>query len=88
MTVQAMLAETEHDVLAWREEGYIGVDMESAVFFAVSDHFKVPSAALLSVTDHLVKRELVTDASFELLREQRLMARKENYRSAFQTLLE
>lgn len=54
MTVQAMLGETEEDVLRWSKEGYDAVDMESGVIFAVSNFFKVPSAALLYIADNLI----------------------------------
>ena len=88
MTVQAMLAETKEDVDSWSDQGYLAVDMESATVFAVSDHFHVPSAALLYVADNLIKNELVTDGAFELLRAQRIALRKENYEIALKTLIE
>jgi purine-nucleoside phosphorylase len=87
MTVQAMLAETKEDVDKWNAEGYMGVDMESATVFAVSNHFNVPSAALLYVADNLIKNELTTDDSFAALKEQRMNIRKENYEVAFRVLL-
>ena len=71
ITVQAMMAETREDVDTWIGKGYAGVDMESATVFAVSNHFNVPSAALLRVADNLAKNELVTDVSYESLRAQR-----------------
>ncbi len=88
MTVQAMLGETEGDVKEWSRQGYIGIDMESATLFAVSAHFSVPAAALLYVADNLAKNELVTDAGFALLREQRRTIRKENYIAALKILAE
>lgn len=88
MTVQAMLAETKDDVDGWAREGYSGVDMESATLFAVSRHFAVPSAALLSVADHLLKDELVTDPGHEALRAQRTAIRKENYVIALKAILD
>jgi len=87
MTVQAMLGETKEDVENWLANGYCGVDMESATFFAVSNHFKVPSAALLYVADNLVKKELVTDEHYQELRKDRLRAKRENYRIALKTVL-
>jgi purine-nucleoside phosphorylase len=88
VTVQAMLAETKEDVDRWANEGYSGIDMESATMFAVSNHFNVPSAALLYVADNLIKNQLTTDESFELLRTQRTSIRKENYEIALRTLLQ
>jgi purine-nucleoside phosphorylase len=88
MTVQAMLAETKEDVDTWNSQGYVGVDMESATMFAVSNHFNVSSAALLYVADNLIKNELTTDDSFIALKEQRANIRKENYKTALKVLLE
>jgi purine-nucleoside phosphorylase len=87
MTVQAMLAETKEDVDTWNSQGYVGVDMESATMFAVSNHFNIPSAALLYVADNLIKNELTTDDSFAVLKEQRVNIRKENYEIALKVLL-
>ena len=55
MTVQAMLAETEEDVQNWSKAKFDGVDMESGVIFAVSNYFKIPSAAMLYIADNLIK---------------------------------
>lgn len=54
ITYQAMLSETWDDVVAWSEEGYGGVEMEAATVFAVSNHFEVPSAAILRIGDNLI----------------------------------
>lgn len=88
ITVQAMLGESQEDVEKWVKEGYSGVDMESATFFAVSNHFNVPSAALLLVADNLITNELVDDPGYETLRTQRMITRKENYKIAFKVILE
>lgn len=58
VTCQAMMGETLEDVTEWQKEGYLGVEMESSTFFAISNHFNVPSTALLHVSDNLVKNEL------------------------------
>lgn len=88
MTVQAMLAETKGDVDKWASENYSAVDMESATVFAVSNHFNVPSAALLYVADNLVKNQLTTDDEFKLLKTQRIAIRKENYEITLKVLLQ
>lgn len=88
ISVQAMLGETESDVLDWKNMGYIGVDMESATLFAVSHHFEVPAAALLYVADNLIKNELVGGQSYEAFRAQRLKTKKENYEIALKVALE
>ncbi|MCA9350504.1 hypothetical protein H6794_01910 [Candidatus Nomurabacteria bacterium] len=64
MTCQAMLAETEDDVKVWSEQGYYGVEMEASTLFAVSNHFGVPSAAILRVGDNLIENETVHSESF------------------------
>ncbi len=63
-TCEAMLAEDETDIKEWAENGYVGVDMESATFFSVSNHFGVPSAAILRTGDNLIESERVIDVSY------------------------
>lgn len=87
ITVQAMLAETKEDVVSWKNDGYLCVDMESAIVFSVSKHFNVPAAALLYVADNLIKNELTTDETFSSFREKRIIAKKENYLAALKLLL-
>jgi purine-nucleoside phosphorylase len=38
--------------------------MEAAAFFAVSNHFNVPSAAVLRIADNLIENETVHSESF------------------------
>jgi len=87
MTVQAMLAESKEDVDNWSKGGYVAVDEESSTVFAVSNHFSVPSAALLYVADNLIRNELVSDVSYESLREKRMAIKAENYEVAIRTIL-
>ncbi len=87
VTVQAMLAETKEDVDLWASQGYSGVDMESATHFAVSSHFGVSAAALLYVGDNLIKNQLVTDDSYDLLKSKRSAIRQENYEIALKALI-
>ncbi len=54
ITCQAMMAETWEDIQQWSNDGYYGVEMESATVFAVSNHFKRSSVALLVIGDNLV----------------------------------
>ena len=65
VTCQATLAETFEGVQEWSNQGYSGVEMESATVFAVSNHFKVPSAAIVYIVDNLIKQETVLDKGFE-----------------------
>jgi len=46
ITCQAMIGETLEDVQWWSNEGYFGVEMESATLFSVSKHFGVAAAAI------------------------------------------
>lgn len=55
MGCQAMMGKTWEDVKSWSEAGYSGVEMETAVFFAVSNHFKVPCGALIYISDNLIR---------------------------------
>lgn len=54
-TCEVMFAETAEDVQAWSKAGYLGVEMEAAMLFALSNYFQVPSAALLYVADNLIE---------------------------------
>ncbi len=55
VTCQAMIGETMDDIRSWSRDGYFGVEMEASTVFAVSNHFKVPSAASLYVGDNLIE---------------------------------
>ncbi len=87
VTNQAMMAETLEDVRTWSDQGYLGVEMEAATVFAVSNHFAVPSGAILFVGDNLIKGETVLDASFKDKRHLREAAEAEQYRAALAELL-
>ena len=65
VTCQAMMAETWEDIQQWSNDGYYGVEMEAATVFAVSNHFKRSSAALLVIGDNLVKEKTVLDVNYE-----------------------
>jgi len=88
ITVQAMMGETLEHIKQWQLEGYYGVEMEAATVFAVSNHFKVPTTALLLVGDNLVKGETVHSEGYENTREMRAKAKQEQYRVTFQELLQ
>lgn len=71
ITFQAMLAETWDDIQYWAEQGYAGVEMEAATVFAVSNHFSVPSAAVLIIGDNLIEEQTVVDVNYENSRAKR-----------------
>lgn len=87
ITCQAMMGEQLQDIKDWSAEGYFGVEMEAATVIAVSNHFKVPSTALLIVGDNLIKGEAVGGEGYENARAFREGARSEQYRVAIEELL-
>jgi purine-nucleoside phosphorylase len=79
MTCQAMMAETEDDVIDWSRQGYCGVEMESSTVFAVSNHFNVPAAAVLRIADNLVVNETVHSESFQNNKNERIKITQKIY---------
>ncbi len=86
ISIQAMLAETREDVELWKKEGYAGVEMECAGLFAVAQHFGVPAATALYVTDNLVQNTLVTDNHYKETLSNRESARHRLYTASLKTL--
>lgn len=86
ITVQAMMAETLTDVKNWSEEGYVGVEMETAIVFAISNHFKIPSSAIFYVSDNLIRGQRVGDEQHTNEKELRLKLAEELYRVAILVL--
>jgi len=87
VTCEVMLAETAEDVQQWSEEGYLGVEMEAATMFALSKHFKVPSAALLTVADNLIEETTFFHDVYDDTKEVRENARRVRYEAALTELL-
>ena len=87
VTCQAMLAETQEDINRWKSEGYLGVEMESSTFFAVSNHFNVPSTAIIHVADNLVQNELVGTEKYIEKKELREMIKIYKYEIIFNSIL-
>lgn len=87
VTVQALYAETDEIIAEWSKAGYGSVDMETATFFAVCNHFDKPAAALLQVFDNLIEDQSMYATSEVVLAamQQRRIA---NYKVAIQTLME
>jgi purine-nucleoside phosphorylase len=88
ITCQAMMAETWDDIQKWSNEGYYAVEMEAATVFAVSNHFKVSSAALLVIGDNLVQEKTVLDVNYEAGGDTRQQIRREMLAEALQYLLD
>lgn len=79
ISIQAMMAETSEDVAKWSREGYVGVDMETATLFAVCNHFNVPVASLMFVSDNMAFEETVLAVSYEKQKEKRSLVKKAIY---------
>ncbi len=84
---QAMMGETFDDVQSWSIQGFYGVEMETATVFAVSNHFNIPSAALLYVSDNLIKGQVVGDNSHLKEKEAREKVKREVYKSGLRVLI-
>ena len=87
ITVQAMMGETWDDVKSWSESGYYGVEMETATVFSFSKCFNVPSAALLYVSDNLIKGQTVGDDSHIQQKEIREKLKNDVYKIGLVTLI-
>lgn len=87
VTCEAMLAETKEDVEIWSKEGYFGVEMETSTVFAVSNHFNIPAASLVYVTDNLVKGQVVGDESHNNQKELRYQKAQKMYDVAVKVML-
>lgn len=87
MTCQAALMESEDDVQRWSQEGFVGVEMESATVFAVSNYFKVPCSAILFIADNIVKNESLFGEEFERKKSKLDKARFETFKVAFEEIL-
>ena len=60
-TTPAFMAEKWEDILRWEAQGYAGVEMEAATTFAVAQHFGVPSACLIHLSDNLIEERHLLD---------------------------
>ena len=87
ITCQGMLGETPEDIKKWSEEGYLGVEMESSTFFAVSNSFNVPSVAVMHISDNLVKNILYGGEELEKNREFRNKIRVYKYEKIMDNIL-
>jgi len=87
ITCQGMLGETPEDIKKWSEEGYLGVEMESSTFFAVSNSFNVPSVAVMHISDNLVKNILYGGEELEKKREFRNKIRVYKYEKIIDNIL-
>ncbi|MDQ6984695.1 MAG: hypothetical protein Q9M91_07030 [Candidatus Dojkabacteria bacterium] len=87
ITCQATLGESWEDIMSWSKHGYVGVEMETATFFAVSRYFDIPSTALLYISDNLIEKETVNSTSHQNMSELRNQVRLHNYKLGLSTIL-
>ena len=87
ITNQAMMGETWDDVKSWSDNGYYGVEMETATIFSVSKHFNVPSAALLYVADNLINGQAVGSESHINQKEKREEVKSDVYKAGILILM-
>ena len=87
ISCHAMLGETFDDIKSWSMQGYYGVEMETTTLFAVSKHFNVPSAAILFVSDNLIKGQMAYDKSHVEQKDVRNIVKIDVYKIAIETML-
>ncbi len=87
-TCETILAETAQDVTEWSAAGYLGVEMEAALTFAVGRHFGIPAAAALYVADALVTEVGFLDPDYTDSAAARSHARQVQYDAALAELLQ
>lgn len=88
VTCEVMLAETAEDIQEWSKEGYLGVEMEAATMFALSKHFKVPAAAILTIADNLIEETTFFHSAYDDTKAIRENARRMRYEAALTELLD
>ena len=82
-----MMAETKEDVDNWSKQGYYGVEMEASTVFAISNHFNVPSAAVVMIADNLITEESVIDEDYQESRELRRETSKDILTESLKVLI-
>lgn len=87
-TCEVMFAETAEDIKQWSNQGYLGVEMEAAMIFALSNSFGIPSASILYVADNLIEDVTIFHDSYETSREAREKAKLLKYTAVVAELLD
>lgn len=83
LTTTAMLAETPSIIQNWSDNGYFGVDLETATTLSVAQSFGTKSGAILYLDDHIIAGRHVLEVSEE---EERL--KEKGREGVFRTALE
>lgn len=87
MTCQGAMMEGWDDIERWSKEDYVGVEMESATLFAVSNYFKVPSSAILFIADNLIKKETLYGENFQAIGAKLKESKFQTFKAAFEEVL-
>lgn len=88
VTCEMIMCETKEDIENWSKAGYLGVEMEAALVFAISNHFNIPSAALLNIGDNLVGGSTFFSKDFVEMDDIREKSRRITIKAALEELLE
>ena len=86
-TCEVLFAETASDVAEWSKQGYLGVEMEAALVFALSSYFGIPAAAILYVADNLIEDITMFHDEYEMSRAVREQSKQLKYHAAISELL-
>jgi purine-nucleoside phosphorylase len=87
-TCEVMFAETAEDVRTWSKQGYLGVEMEAALIFALSKSFGIPAASILYVADNLIEDITIFHESYDTSKAAREKAKLLKYTAVLAELLE
>jgi purine-nucleoside phosphorylase len=87
-TCEILYAETKEDVEAWSKAGFLGVEMEAALFFAASKHFNIPSVALFYVADNLIESQTLLSEKHVKTKVKREQAQKMQYEIGLELIIE
>ena len=87
-TCETMYAESSEDIADWSAQGFLGVEMETAMLFALSHYFSIPSAALLYVADNLIEEQTMYSEDFIQAKESRKLIKQLQYDVAVKVLLQ
>lgn len=86
-TCESILAESWDDVRDWSRSGYLGVEMEAALTFAVANHFGTSAAAVLYVADNLIGEVGIFDPAHAKTAAARSQSRQLQYDVALAELI-
>jgi purine-nucleoside phosphorylase len=87
-TCEVMFAESPEDVREWAKLGYLGVEMEAAMMFALSNYFNIPAASILFVADNLIEDISFLDNAHQTSAGLRAEAQDIKYTAALSELLD